>query len=260
MGIRVKKTVGWGIPDLITDDRGNLVDPRFDSEAFRDMGEGAYEVSYPDFVEWVAQHQDRLKELLHLDDAEGVEWWLTMERFRLKQKPSYNGRWTPLDSIYWGDEFLDSDVLQIIPPCMFSEWFRRDDTIDFIEETNNHRQQNRAELLKGCGIYPYSSGWLRFRDPVESMWEDAQKEHMTPGDELGPTKLTPATYAQLVGTWSEEMPPMAQSPLLEHLQQDWRPKLPSGVVITLLYFEKCFPLGIESMMNDLRPMLYVYWS
>jgi hypothetical protein len=49
--------------------------------------------------------------------------------------------------------------------------------------------------------------------------------------------------------------------VLRHLLDDWRPRVPLGV-LALVEYLGCFPdaFGPVGIVNSLRPMVYVYWA
>jgi hypothetical protein len=68
-------------------------------------------------------------------------------------------------------------------------------------------------------------------------------------------------YNQLIGNWGASIGPLLKDELaLKHLREDWRPRVPLSI-LALMEFMGCFPdpASPDSMLNSLRPMVYVYW-
>jgi hypothetical protein len=268
MGIRVKKVIGWGINTLNTEVVGEgpypevvLKDPRFNINPARDE---KWESTYAEFLDWVEAHCDRVGELValnrHRDPLREVKFWVLMERNSIK-RGLREEFWCPGHGLVYEDEGGEPNTLMVCPPDQYGPWFRRNCTIDWVEETQHHGQSPRSEYLTGCGIFPYSSGWIRFRDPSPGMFDipEGGGDPGTRWDDLGPTVLDPASYSMLVGTWGD-FPALAKTDeKLRHLREDWRPPTPVGVLAVLAYFEDCFS-DLEAFVHELRPMLYVFWS
>ena len=275
MGIRIHKAVGWGLNNLQTKQTGGkhpltvTADPRFDAEAFRKVY--VHVRGFAQFAAWTQEPsvKARIYELLRREtpwaDAKGDPpgGYAFKQYTRNAGRPQYK-RWDVGSCFIHGDEYHSAEALLVIPPEMLSTWFRHDNTIDWIEESEAAGLQgpsNRTQMLTGCGIYPYSAGWIRHRDPAPGLWSDSTR-HVQHRDELGPLALDPASYSMLTGRWSPDQLASAQGDLLKHLREDWRPLVPGGVIAILVYYEThgCFPQGTEALIDDLRPMLYAWWS
>jgi hypothetical protein len=208
-----------------------------------------------DFVAWIKKHKQEVFDLYKREcpttrSAEGTNTDIALLTMGGRQ-PIEN----PSRSIIHDEEGGKPSVMLLIEPSMFRQWYRYDDTIDGFEEKP---YQSRVKLLGGAGIYPYGSGWTRMRKPAKSFIKEGEGLEIPKDcDNLGPYLIGPAAYAHLVGTWDPKLPPLAEPDLLEHLKKDFRPMLPYGIVALVLWAE-CFK-DPAAFLDELRPMLYVWW-
>jgi hypothetical protein len=176
--------------------------------------------------------------------------------------------WNLGQSLIHREEFGLPNVLLAIDPPSHTSWYRYDDTIDWAEETDQYGSQNRVVRLRCPGIFPYSTRWKRIRPAESGLWHG---EHLTPlgafyrdqckfSDEHGPLFIEAQVYSHLTGRWDPQLPAEAQGPLLTHLLDDYRPPIPPGILAVLLWYEHCFPLGLQPILDEMRPLLYVWWS
>lgn len=183
-------------------------------------------------------------------------FWKAAKPFNLSDCVIYEG------SIEEDNEVDENDIFVLISPDMLGSWYRYDDTIDWVEETAFYGSKDRiVELTNLCGIYPYNGHMVRIRPPKLGIFKDL-KQHYTNDsgihfDKLGPTMLNGGLYNQLVGRWDDDLPPLAEGEALQHFLEDWRPRLPIGVLILVAYLESCFL--VDNLTDYLRPLLWVYW-
>lgn len=247
MGIRVHKMVGYGLDDLryrATQHGVEMIDDRVDWKAFRERYYNT-ESSPEQFIQWMRENEGMLREwngreYPGLADPPGIEIDIRLLELGFREAGSRPTEvWSCVEH---NAEYGLPNVLVLIPLGSYRQWFRFDDTLDYEEETRFHDSQSRVRRLPGCGIFPYNSNLIRFRG--------ADKEKTVPS-------IPPSEYAQLVGTWDPKLPPLASGETLEHLKNDFRPKIPLEVIALALWS------GIfrdpRSILDDLRPMLYVCW-
>jgi hypothetical protein len=275
MGIRVNKVVGYGLTDLrYKRDKHHLCkemsDPRIDWDGFGDMCDRAYATGGPAFMSWAEKNWEDLLRL------ETEEWHLPMARvkefssicpFLLKDFFKRHKEWNLGRCIVHRNEFGLPGVLLLVPPMQAHEgvsgWMRHDDTIDWIEESMLHQARNRVVKLPCTGIYPYEGTMVRFRDPPPGIWTKpvpASEPELKIDSEGRPVVLPGQAYNMLIGRWDPgRLEPMAQGALLEHLKNDWRPRLPSELLALLWWMRDCFE-DFSAVRDGLRPLLYVHWG
>ena len=146
------------------------------------------------------------------------------------------------------------------PEC--PDWFRSDDIMDHYEEQGINGPDTRVvDMAKNGGIYPYNSRMIRFRKPSKRIYKGRKKLESCGDfkvDEHGLVSMNIGTYNQLVGRWAPNLNPIEKGPFLTHLRRSWRPAVPLGVIAILLWHD-CFP-DLEGFIDDLRPMMYVWWN
>jgi hypothetical protein len=274
MSIRVNKKLGYGLLDLhTTDDLPD--DPRWDYTKYKTDWRGvAEERDLKHFLAWCNDHKERL---LELSAAEGLRdtsaHWLLTEAIKDRLKRKNASTWTaPYSAVEWDSEFGLANV--VLFQCPQSEdWTRHDDILDYYEECDENGLRRRATLLpRSTGIHPHEGFMKRFRDPKPELHEklaEATKliqcfsfERDKDKNGVDITQLAGGHYNQLVGHWdSAKLPPLIKDPeVLKHFLEDWRPRVPLGVLAVIEYLG-CFPdaFGAGGIVNSLRPMIYVVW-
>ena len=279
MGIRIKKLIGYGITDLAYErvDKYHTepCDPRWDYQKYvEDWRKGDRETSLEDFLAWCEKNKDFLIELLAPeypgeDPRQSADFnflwmikWIRDNHEEGKLKHWY----APYSAFTYDDDAGLPDAMLFQPPeC--HDWTRYDNTIDYYENTDwddDGTPQTYAKVLhRVAGIYPYNTGYIRYRDasPELNALLEEKLSHLTSDQGILQGKLVPSTYSMLVGNWSKDRDPMVKGELLEHLRNDWRPRIPDSIIALLAYMG-CFPdlHSPDSMLNTLRPMLYTYWT
>jgi hypothetical protein len=246
MGIRVHKAVGYGIrlqPD----------DPRFDGRSELRYRPKASLYEWLDLPEVV----ERLVGLMAAERPRGNAEHAEVQQ--LRRAVMRLGR----DCLHVTASDDDSGCLLFSDPTA-DDWYRFSDDLDYFEETEAHGQGNRVVMLKSPGLYPYD-GMRRIRPAATRVWdgqvgEAAEIRDARGADEHGPRVISGGAYNRLVGRWDAKFAPLASGPLLTHLLEDFRAVLPMGVLAWALWHEGAFPLGLQAVLNDLRPMLCVWWS
>ena len=263
MGLHVKKVLGYGITDLQVDG-WKTDDPRVDWEQFnanRDLWNG---LTVKDLVEWlrIPTIKERVLGWIREEEPTGPGEHLTYNLLvsfleRYAKHSVHPG--SVMESIHWCPEYGIPGVMVLRCPD-HDDWFRVRDIIDHYEEQDINGPKERVQLLEGNGIYPYTKGFVRFRDVPPDLVEQVEAVGSLVSSRCKGVAggfLSGRDYNLLVGKWSPKLDSLATGRLLEHLQQDWRPSLPISLVVMMEYLG-CFP-G-RAMRDCLRPMIYTYWS
>jgi len=156
----------------------------------------------------------------------------------------------------------DRNVL-LFQPLSQPDWFRWDDSLDWIEEHHFHGAKNRTQILK-TGIWPHDHWMVRFRDPSEDMIAEfqANPEHNLPGyvrvDDKGIVALATGEWNRFVGRWDPKQLPLQAGERFMHFKKDFRPVIPVGVIMLALW--SGMAKEPERFFNALRPMIRVWWD
>lgn len=255
MGLRIKKVIGYGVQGLNREG-----DPRIDWAKFRAFVDR--EETARDFLGFIEagkaddiMHKLLLKEKPNNKEdnkyVESIDFKLMRRLVKDREEKGVHAMFTsPSNYVHYCDEAGKPDVMVLQAPFS-DDWSRRDDIIDYCEEG----PESRVRLLDSTGIYPYAGTMVRIRLPSQEV-----AGALSATGRLKGGSMEGGWYNQLVGRWCKTQPPLVEGELLEHLLNDWRAPIPSGI-LALMVFMDCFPnLGEEgSILDDMRPMLYVYW-
>ncbi len=218
MGIKVKKAIGYGLLNVKKDD------PRILLKNIDDI----FKKKLEDFREYLPHSQ----------------------RFSVIDKAIENKALFS-DFIHYEPE-SGKDILLFQVPGF--DWTRRDDTIDYIEETYNHRQRTRIEVYDR-GIYPYNiqfvnknTGKLIACGSEWMQWHLLKIECAINGNT---SKYITAN--QMVYDLSKQVGFKDYT----EARNSIIPMIPK-IIILLCEWLKLFkdPMTVY----ELKPMLYIYWS
>ena len=147
MSIRVHKAIGYGT---------DTFEP---TDTFRERFKALRETNYTDWVVWCLEN---LKAIEALAEG-GPRSLIPMFHFSLRDSVS-KGKLPMHPCVVWGDyDSQDEKKLLLIPPQhtekggSYECWFRRDDAIDYAEETFAYQQMGRWVNLDH-GLYPNDKG------------------------------------------------------------------------------------------------------
>ena len=248
MGSRIHKAIGYGISALKCKEN-NSTDPRIDWVKFYSRKN----MDMKAFALWMQDHKNEIMALysreyqdmypLH-DDFDFRLEIQTLNALEEGKAPRLN------ECIIQGSE---GRVLMFVPPEYHHEWFRYDNAIDYVESDG----RTQAKKLR-TGGFPEPNQRSVMREPAGSFVETGDWVYPSENcDELGPTLLDAGRYAQLTGTWDHKLPAIAKGKFLQHLKQDFRPRVPLPVLALVLSLECVHDPA--AFIDDLRPMVYTYW-
>ena len=250
MGIRVHKVLGYGIADLKSNNHNEICDPRVDTEKFRQLMNDSYDLMGPKLLVWFRKEKDNLirfhkRVSPHIKDGGDFDFCFRMLENGIKSEPK--GKQEVLGDYATHDGEFGIPGVLLFRPLMCRDWSRYDNIIDYYEEPIN-----RFRFLDNTGIYPWNGPMIRFRPAPRGVWKDKESEEKYAVMEGG-------HYNQFVGRWDPNQKPFAEGRFLKHLLEDYRPKTPFELHVILWYYRKAFK-DIVGLLNNLRPMIYVYWS
>ena len=146
MGIRIHKILGYGLTNVKSESY-RIQDKRFNPNGIFGLDWEAREEKYTikGFQTWLEKKLESTD--LQWDEKADIQWQLKS----LKEPKFYCLE----NLLIWNSDYGLSKVFCVIPSMHYGQWHRYDDSIDYHEETNSHRNQvNRCKKLKS--IFPYS--------------------------------------------------------------------------------------------------------
>lgn len=258
MGIRIRKQLGYGLTDLKIERLGGLSDDsrintEFTDEEFYNDKLHTHEF-FLEFCEWM--HKEFKKNNKHNECTDlirkanglvkdefctgpyGYYDVLFPEKHKSEEFKNRVLMRTPF--FQFDSEFGLSNVICFGEPFS-TDWYRYDDTIDYYIE--NDSDPNVVDLTHKCGIYPHISV---IQIPGSNLPDKWRK------------KYAPSEYNMMVGRWDENKRPVLDGENLEIALNCYRPIIPEGILLWT-YYINIFK-DWEKTVQELRPMIYTYWS
>lgn len=143
MGIRVHKAIGYGIRKF----KPTL--------AFKQRYEDFCEMSRADFNEWVVANRPAIEALIGGEPKHHFE--LDILLCDNPKSWAYMKGASNVNYVLFQDEFGLKDALLIRPLTSSDDWYRYDDSIDYLEEQTKDGPRVRWKFLKGS-LYPNLKG------------------------------------------------------------------------------------------------------
>ena len=227
MGVSIHKFLGYGFNDLKYEGT-ELIDPRINLDNYRQILDDSAAFTNEKYAAWLAKHS-----------VAGKGW--DLDRCHLRDGSDECNSLS--DCIAYDPGYGLPNVF-VIRPLAEQHWSRRDDIIDYAEETylisNN---APRAEVLRG-GIYPFIGSYMDKRIGKKlnnkiMLWVRAKNDPREGRSELD-------MLAQDVG-------------FKDHAEAKTNvtPTVPPEVR-NIAAFTKLF--DADDVWQQLRPILYTYWS
>lgn len=222
MGIRVHKVIGYGLTDVTGPD-----DRRFTRNLY-DLAEELWETPWEEVLLRVAKIEKGLMCRGVSTFAYHRSWWK-------------DGVHETTPFLSYDDEFGLKNVVLFTSP-LYPSWHRHDETMDWMEETENFSQDSRVQVFQRP-IYPFE-GWMDKRtgnfvrvecNPLQSHGRDRD----APFSE----KLVLPGHNGYK-TWGEAY-------------DNTVPVIPLDITLMCRAFTV---FKSDSTLLQLRPMLYVYWG
>ena len=257
MGIRIKKIIGYGLTDVKCKD-GEIVDPRFNLSLFKEtetqpyIGDYLQEKVY-EYTQWILDKKNHEEAATLVIKANGED----LNEIKKKYKDSWT--FSFLNVPFWESGLKDKPVSEFDDPfvhdgeygnpkvCLFKSLYdkevhRSDNLIDYYEADE---AKSKVKLLTHrCGIYPFTN---MIRIPGT-----------TPTKPEFKTRIEPSWYNQMVGRWDKKQKPTESGIYLQDLLDNYRPIIEPNIVL-FTHFCGIFT-DWEKTVQELRPMIYTYWS
>jgi hypothetical protein len=228
MGIRIHKSIGYGITDWKREK-----DPRFTSKMFDD-GWGD-DLNLKDLIKWV-EDKDNLKLIMKAAKKERLDSLISKIQLKTFEK-------SPQDvnsNIIYHPESGPVILFQPFPHT--GTWSRYDDLIDYYEAGTDSRSKVQQPKSLRSGIYPYEGYLVRFRGKPLDGGSKKYKEG----------RLDSFVFHHLLEDDETD------KALVEDLKNNWRPSIPVSIHALLLYTG--IVKDVASFVDELRPMIYTHWS
>jgi hypothetical protein len=232
MGIRVNKVLGYGITDIKLDKNENIIDERTNQDILYGIDNYFY---IEDFIDYVKeQDNNKISKTLLISNINSLKG---------NEKIEDN-----LFNLITYDYEYGSDKTLLITPISCLHWSRRDDTIDYHEETVLYNQRTSIVELKN-GIFPWTGSYIsrktgeRFTNTGNVPKYSIAHQFMITEPEKDELRLE---YAKSLNYKS-----------IDEAEDDIGIFIPDEVRL-FCEFTKLFT--DNKYINYLKPLLYVYWS
>lgn len=260
MGIRINKIMGWGLNDLgfHPEEEHKILDPRIIPDEELEI---VREKSIKDFYKWLKENREEAESVVMQVDNRSSD---SDDPFNRKshdiavllnwdQKPTYYN--------FSHDGEMGDPKTIIFPPITDYEKHKRyGDLLDSYEHEYRIGKNTDPEVImmdNSCGIYPHVGA--RRKPGTEPIEVDSHVFiYETIKDGKLPDWISPASWSQLTGRWAEGRPPSGGHEIATMVNERYRPEIP-GSLIAYIYWLGLFT-DFHSTIQDLRPMLYTYWS
>lgn len=247
MGIRLKKVLGYGLTDLVSDNC-RIADPRVrvDDDEFEDI----LNKKVSEYAEFIDARIDELK--TEQEGLEGDEKWairsremdLSLVRMGLNDE---NKKERLYNLITYSPEYGLDNVL-VFTPAGMSDWKRSGDSIDYAELIGvENYQEDTVKICEG-GLYPWESLWIDKRDSRVINPYKAVSLRRDQDFDLG-------TNAKNIA-WKDSIAKSCGFNSFPEAKANMIPGVPEAIKTFNDFTGILTPEGLL----DLRPVLYNYWS
>lgn len=245
MGYRIKKCLGWGLNDVVTEELA-IKDTRFIES--KDEWEEIFEKDIADFFDWVLNNKDETTKVLKSALPKGLMFSNTFDiLLRMKLGEDWK-KGDKIDSTRWSRgysfdaEFGLPNVMMFIP-VENPEWDRYDDDLDYYEASMGQDAEPKLNILNSSGIFPHL-GIIKIPHEPEV---EGLGHYIDPGE-----------WKRLRGTFLPSRGPSRGEDIAEQVKRSYRPKICDSVMLYTYW------LGIwkdwKTTVQELRPMIYTYWG
>jgi len=255
VGIRIHKVMGWGLNNIVTDEKGEVIDPRIDTTFFQSEDYWEKMSNIEKFMKYLKNNKEECTNLLKTVESSPrdnsgnrgfeINIFLSLWEHSFKKHKEGKGFYNYCNnSITYEPEFGKKEIL-LFTPISCDNWSRSNDSIDYYEAGEN-MEITIKDLTDRCGIYPF----------IEMVHIPGSPNF---GKEGYPNSMFPGHFYKLMGAFQHILPPLIDDPkLLEYFKKYYRPTIPMEVITFIKY------MGIFKDFNktiqEFRPMIYTYWA
>lgn len=258
MGIRINKILGYGLADVGYDsESGEINDPRIHADALNSQNN----FSDINYLEYLSQIVDKKKqdsvELLPYKDESLMDIIVEKDitELSLAKVPSYE-KYAIKNGIHYNSESGLPNVLVIVPPTLTQSWVRRDDAIDYAESMETGGIEPSIKKLYHP-MYPHD-GWMNSLTggnitgkAYESM------RHIKAIESAFKEKSVSIKDVQRSYEIVERLAVEAGFSSYDEYSRSCAPMIPYGVSLLAEWLNI---FTNSNTLNELRPMVYTYWS
>lgn len=240
MGIRLSKKLGWGLTDVMHDDKGYVSDPRINASALNPPG-GEFIAGYLEYLESLKGDEPNISD-------EWFEVMLTIQMIEESRRREEHIPWPvtrPFEGGCW-------NVL-LVQPVGFDKWSRYDDPIDVAEEcaSDSGTLGGRVTPMP-YGIFPFEGLYMDSRDGrrLDSTAKRMIDRLLDGGPEdagVSPERHRAAGHLARVLGFEDT----------DEASRCIAPVVPSDIRNVCSWLDL---FTGPDVWLQLRPMLYVYWS
>ena len=263
MGIRIHKSIGWGLKDLKFDkeNHNELIDERINLDILKD-NQKLYDKfeEKEDFVKWLTEKKEECAEILYKVNQRNIKNLkgekLDRNEKRDKKHEEFNITYILLHmkdhnknthfeyKFIYDQEFGDPSVMLFIPIDTLN-WSRYDNTIDYYDHHGDDLEPQVKDISHYGGIFP----WLGMEHIPGSPKYDNENLMRT---------YNVGEYNQLIGEYSKTFPSILKGEDLEYFKKYYRPVIAPSVIL----FAKWLNIfnDFYKTIHELRPMIYTYWG
>lgn len=238
MGVRLKRFLGYGLTDVLTDDRGDLADPRINPASILldlDADRADTLAGYTAYLEQLGEDHDHGLDLGALRDHRHPRRHLG-------------------DCISWHSEYGIPSVL-VLQPFGCPDWARSDDMLDILSATYRRADGQTGEIARvepidsgpedsalvlPHGIYPWSASYMDTRT-----------------GERVPDRIMPWIRARSAGEHDDLLAQAAGFFSHADADQHLAPDVPPDIRALADYGEL---FADPDTWRELRPILYSRWG
>lgn len=228
------KMLGYGLTDVVLDDKDKIADPRVNAESL--------------LLDWDREHEATVREFVRSTLSEGKDLDLVLSGWNYgHMNPESTA---PFDCVQLMSETTIPQTL-VLRPIEYDDWYRRNSIIDSIEEAHDRgRSEDRVSLLSG-GIYPFGNSYVDLQTFEKVDWYaigDWVRAVNTPDTSIDRLMTTSSYAAEKLGI--EDLGPDA---LRERIVP-----CPPEAILNLAAFGELFTK--PEYVYQLRPMLVTWWK
>ncbi len=231
MGIRINKVLGYGITDIKLDHNENIIDKRINLDVLYKLNTFVID----EFIDYIKEQDiNKIEKTLLISSIKSI-----MNEEKIEENLS--------DYIIYDPEYGSNTTL-LIAPITCPHWSRRDDTIDYHEETTLYEQRTRVFELKN-GIFPWTGSYIsrktgkRFTNTGNVPKHNIARQFKITEPEKDELRLE---YAKSLNYRS-----------IDEAEEDIGIFIPEEV---RLFCEFIGVFKDNKYINYLKPLVYVYWS